>query len=244
MNRTLVLLSPGTAPPTALRLAPWSETSQGGPVDYHLHTTHTDGTASVGAMAAAAAQAGVGEVLFSEHVRHTSTYFPDFAAEVQALDVPGLTARVGAEAKILNFEGQLDCSAEVAALCAALIGSVHSAPGAGGLRWPRMEAEAALELEFQAALSIVRKSPAHILGHPLGMVIRHFKVKPVEHLYRLAVACREAGKAFELNSRYCPDPAAWLNVAQSAGCNVSFGSDAHTTTAVGAAWPMFVTGGG
>jgi histidinol phosphatase-like PHP family hydrolase len=222
-----------------LRLLPYGESRTATPVDYHAHTTHTDGTASVQAMATAAAQAGLAELLFSEHVRHTSDYYPEFAAEVLALSVPGLIAWLGAEAKILDFEGRLDCPAAVADQCEAVIGSVHSAPGAGGVRWPQLEAGAALELEFRAAEAIIRRSQAHILGHPLGMVIRHFKLQPLDHLYRLAVACREMGKAFELNSRYCPDPAAWISIVTEAGCPVSFGSDAHVTEDVGKAWQVF-----
>ena len=118
--------------------------------------------------------------------------------------------------------------------------SVHSPPANGKAQnWPELDCETALDLEFQLALAIITSSRANILGHPMGMVIKHFNLKPLEHLYKLARACREAGKAFELNSRYCPNPDDWVSIVQQAECKVSFGSDAHSTSEVGSSWHVF-----
>ncbi len=242
-------LTAGAPLPTPLRLLPWTDTDPAIPVDYHLHTSHTDGTASVQEMAHAAASAGVREILFSEHIRHTSTYYPAFAAEVRALtsgeqlgNAENLRCYLGMETKILDLQGTLDCPPSAIEQCDAIIGSVHSPPDENGQpgSWSRMDATIALEREFELALSIVTHSRAHILGHPLGIVITRFGLKPLDHLYQLACACRDSGKAFELNARYCPDPSIWIDIVQRAGCKVSFGSDAHTTTAVGTSWNLFM----
>ena len=66
-------LSSGQPASTPLHLVPLADVRTADPVDYHMHTTYTDGTASVHEMAEAALSRGIGEVLFSEHVRHTST---------------------------------------------------------------------------------------------------------------------------------------------------------------------------
>jgi putative hydrolase len=212
-------------------------------VDYHLHTTYTDGGATVQQMAEAAVSRGITEVLFSEHVRHTSTYFASFAGEVQALQYPGLNAYVGVETKICDLDGNLDCSSQIASACDAIIGSVHSPPlkNNGEVQgWSQFDAETAVELEFHLALAIVAKSQAHILGHPMGMVITRLGLRPLDCIYKLACACRDSDKAFELNVRYCPAPEDWVKVVRHAGCKVSFGSDAHKTTDVGAAWHLFM----
>jgi putative hydrolase len=208
-------------------------------IDYHMHTTHTDGTATCQEMAQAAASRGVTEILLSEHVRHTSTYFAEFSREVRTLNVEGVVAWVGAEAKILDETGELDCTPEIAALCDALIGSVHSPPPSAGGTWSSLSETEAVDLEFRLALAIVARSRAHILGHPMGMVIRKFQTRPYEQLQALAEACREYGKAFELNGRYCASAAEWVAIASKAGCAVSIGSDAHTAAQVGSAWQIF-----
>ena len=165
-------LSPGTPGPVRIRLLPWSQYGRSVAVDYHMHTAHTDGTASAQEMADAATSMGIDEILFSEHVRHTSTYYPAFVEEIRALRrPPGLSIRVGVETKVLDTEGHLDCSPQTASLCDVIVGAVHSPPpdSSGAARsWSQLDAESALALEFQLALAIITQSQAQVPGAPHG----------------------------------------------------------------------------
>lgn len=239
----LASLEPGTPSRSPLRHAKYAQIDRNYPIDYHNHTTWTDGTASSQEMADATAAAGIREILFSEHIRSDSTYFPDFAAEIRALSVPNLKVFVGVEAKILGTDGTLDAPRGIENLTDAIIGSVHSPPNADGTSgsWQSFTAAEALALELDLALAIVRKSRAHIIGHPLGMCITKFRLTPNEELLSIARACAEHDKAFELNPRYCIEPAVMADIATSAGCKVNIGSDAHFTNAVGTSWKKFVT---
>ncbi len=239
-------LAPGAPSPVQLKLLTWAAIDSAVAADYHIHTAYTDGTANVQQMAEAAVEKGIVEVLFSEHVRHTSRYLTAFVSEVRALRCRSLNAYVGVETKILDLSGCLDCTPQIAHMCDAVIGSVHTPPPdeCGQVRnWFQHDAKSALETEFQLALAIVERSQAHILGHPMGMVIANFNLRPLEHLYELACACRDFDKAFELNSRYCSSPQEWVEVVRQASCRVSFGSDAHATAEVGKAWHMFMQRG-
>ncbi|MEE3258762.1 MAG: PHP domain-containing protein [Candidatus Latescibacterota bacterium] len=245
MVDALAPLGPGAPAPTALKLATLERVDKVNVLDYHLHTDYTDGMASVDAMARAAAERGVAEMLYSEHVRHTSTYFPGFAQRVRALSVPGLIAFVGVEAKVLDVEGHLDVSPQTAELCDAIVGSVHSPPpGSGPPGWSYRDPREALQLELELALAIVTRSRAHILGHPLGMVVAKYGLNPLDELAIIAEACRDYGKAFELNPRYCQASVDWYRIAAEAGCMVNFGSDAHRTDDVASAWTVFAAEGG
>jgi len=215
-------------------------------VDYHMHTEHTDGTATIRQMAEAATGNGIDEILFSEHVRHSSTYYPLFVDEVRSLPDLNLTIRVGIETKVLDLEGRLDCSPQIASLCDGIVASVHRPPedvNGADPSWSKIEPEAALELEFKMAMAIVTKSRAHILGHPMGMVVTRFNLRPLEQLYELAEACCAYDKAFELNTRYCANSQDWIDIVRRAGCKVSFGSDAHKVSDVGSAWQIFMRQG-
>jgi putative hydrolase len=234
-------LPPGLPLPSSLHLVSLGDHCRARKkIDYHMHTSHTDGTTSAQEMAQAAVSKGLNEILFSEHVRHTSTYFPKFASEIRSLRFTNLSARLGAETKVLDEKGTLDCSPGIEEQCDALVGSVHSSPPAVGGTWTKFTIEEAVELEFRLALAIVTKSRAHILGHPMGIVISRFQVQPIEKLVSLANACRDHGKAFELNARYCPAPSRWLELVKEAGCKVSFGSDAHRPDDVGRSWELFM----
>ena len=77
-------------------------------VDFHLHTTWTDGTNSLEEMHDRSLQCGLSKVLFSEHVRKTSgDWFPEFARQTRALPTAGCRALVGAETKAVDFAGTL-----------------------------------------------------------------------------------------------------------------------------------------
>lgn len=237
------LLSPGEATPTKLALHPWATYPWGESVDYHMHTSYTDGEDTIKEMADKAEDYELKQVLFSEHVRHTSTYYPAFLDELRSLAPENLVLLTGVETKILDVKGTLDCSPEISIMCDGIVGSVHNPP-AGSLGsdtgWTGMDPEAAEELEFQLAMAIATKSRAHVLGHPMGMVVTKFNRLPYDRLEELAKACAAHDKAFELNARYCGDPANWTEIVKRAGCKVSFGSDAHNSRDVGSAWRMFV----
>lgn len=240
-------LTPGRPSTTRLEFNTWEETDYSTSSDYHIHTTYTDGTASVVEMAEAAVSNGVSKILFSEHVRHTSKYFQSFMSEVRKLQYSGLETYLGVETKILDTEGSLDCSPQIASKCDAIIGSVHSLPrnkNGDVVSWSQLELESALEAEFQLALAVVKRSRAHILGHPMGMVIKNFKLQPTEYLYKLACACRDSNKAFELNSHYCLNSHTWIDIVKGVNCKVSFGSDAHATSGVGSSWRTFLNNRG
>ncbi len=237
-------LGSGTPSPSPLKHVQFGKLDRTYPVDYHNHTKWTDGTASADEMAQAASKAGIREFLFSEHVRSTSTYFPEFAKTIRALAVDGLTIYLGVEAKVLDMRGTLDAPADIESLCDAIIGSVHSPPNDDGTSgsWKEYTPSQALEKELQLALSIVTHSRAHIIGHPLGMVITKFGLQPREELLAIARACALSGKAFELNPRYSLDPNTMIEIVTEAGCKVNIGSDAHFTDAVGSSWKKFVLG--
>lgn len=215
-------------------------------VDYHVHTNYTDGKSSVADLAEMARLLGVREILFSEHVRKTSTYFVKYANEINNTKVPGVKLLVGAETKILDFEGNLDCSQKVIDLASAVVGSVHRPPKSvidgfrGPADWVSLDERIALDIETRLALAIVIKSKATIIGHPLGMVVRHFDLRPEKQLLQIAYACKEHNKAFELNPIYCKDKDMWVDVVRKAKCKISLGSNAHSADKVGCAWNYFI----
>ena len=102
-------------------------------VDFHMHTTWTDGHDNAVAMHEAAIKCGLKSILFSEHARRTSEgWFFDFAAEIRNLQSDQCRALVGVEAKILNFDGALDTTDSIAGTCDLVMASVHRFPDEQG----------------------------------------------------------------------------------------------------------------
>lgn len=208
------------------------------PVDFHMHTNWTDGENSVVEMYAAAIEAGLTDILFSEHVRHTSgDWFQKFAAEVRALPNDICRAHVGVETKIADFDGSLDLSDETRGACDLVMASVHRFPGETAIvkgQPPSMPPKEVFDIEFRLSRAAIRAGDLDILGHPFGMSIRRFNIVPPTDLVEaLMDECAAHEVAFEVNVRYHPDPWQLIRLCREHRAPVSLGSNAHRRDEVG-----------
>lgn len=206
-------------------------------VDFHLHTTWTDGTNSLEEMHDRSLQCGLSKVLFSEHVRKTSgDWFPEFARQTRALPTAGCRALVGAETKAVDFAGTLDCTAAIIAEADLIMASVHRFPGERGTvrGFGDVDPAEAEDLEFRLASAILQNPDVDILGHPFGMCYRRFHVRPSPARMRTLIElAARTGVAVEINAHYHPDPWLLIGWCREAGATVSLGSNAHSIDEVG-----------
>lgn len=214
------------------------ERSQVPAADFHMHTTWTDGEATVAAMHSRAVEVGLEVVLFSEHARRSSgEWFEEFASEVRALPSESCLALVGVESKIDDFDGTLDAREGILELCDLVMASVHRFPGevvfevgdAAGY-----SKQQAIDLEFRLARAALNNPRVDILGHPFGMCYRRFGFAPPEDKMReLIEEAAGTGVAVEVNCHYHPDPWRLIDWCEAAGAPISLGSNAHSLETVG-----------
>ena len=207
-------------------------------VDFHVHTSWTDGTDSTERMHERAVDLGIEAILFSEHARKTSgDWFPQFAAEVRRLPDDCCKPLIGAEVRVEDFDGRLNISDEVREACDLVMASVHRFPGETVIaKGPASgySREQAIELEFRLAMAALGRGEAEILGHPFGMCYRRFGIEPPPELMRQLIReSARTGVAFEINAHYHPDPWTLIEWCQSDGALMSLGSNAHTASELG-----------
>lgn len=191
----------------------------------HNHTTDSDGTASVEAMARAAAELGWKFVGIADHspaAHYANGLSADrLAAQWRVID--GLNARggprlvKGIEADILP-DGRLDLPAGCEVGLEYVVASVHSSF--------RMAAEA----QTERILSAVRHPACRVLGHPTGRLLLARPGYELD-LERVLEACAEGGVAVEINAspyRLDLDPA-WARRAIELGVLLAVSPDAHST---------------
>jgi len=206
--------------------------------DFHMHTTWTDGQASVAAMHSRAIECGLEWVLFSEHARRTSgEWFDEFAQEVRALPTDSCRALVGVECKVDDFDGTLDAREGILSTCDLVMASVHRFPGevtflkGDAAGYSKKEA---IDLEFRLAMAALANPLVDILGHPLGMCCRRFGHEAPEDAMRALIAeAANTGVAFEINCHYHADPWQLIDWCHSAGAPIALGSNAHSVSEVG-----------
>ncbi len=214
--------------------------------DLHTHSSWTDGADSPALMAAAAAAAGLTEWGLSDHVRADSDWLPDYAREVRALRVDGVTVRCGVEAKMLTAAGGLDLPTALPALDYLLVAD-HQFPGTDGPVHPRVVREQLERGEWSAPDVIeilVRATIAALAGSPLPPIVAHlFSLLPKcgltedavseQQLAALSAGCLAADAAVEINEKWqCPSQRVLTGLVD-AGVRLVAGSDAHARADVG-----------
>ena len=192
--------------------------------DLHMHTTETDGRATLEEMAAAAREMGYEYIAITDHSKALAmangldeARAVAFARRVRELNRNGLGIRIfsGLECDILR-DGALDLADDALAELDLVIGSVHS----------HMNLEAA---EMTDRLLRALECPhLRILGHPTGRLLLQRDSYPFDFDRVVAEAVRR-GVCFEINAS--PErldlSGAMIRSAHSKGAKFTISTDAH-----------------
>ena len=192
--------------------------------DLHMHTTESDGRATLEEMAAAGLRLGYEYIAVTDHSKALAMAnglderrVMAFARQVRVVNQQGLGIRVlsGIECDIRK-DGSMDLANDALAELDLVIGSVHG--------YMNLEA-AAMTDRLLAALECPYLK---VLGHPTGRVLLHREGFPFD-FERVAREAARRGVAFEINAspeRLDLDAAA-LGAAHAQGVRFVVSTDAH-----------------
>jgi putative hydrolase len=223
----LVHLEEESAVPLTDAGAPYRAALRG---DCHLHSTWSDGGASIEAMAATAIDLGHEYMVLTDHSgRLTVAHgLDEERLAKQWLEIERINAEIaaaghdfrilrGMEVDILE-DGSLDLGDAMLAELDVVVASVHSKL--------RMDAKQMTERMVMA----VANPHVDILGHCTGRKVGKRPESQFDPDYVFA-ACVQFGTAVEINCRpeRLDPPRALLDLAIEHGCHFSIDSDAHAT---------------
>ncbi len=192
--------------------------------DIHMHTTETDGKATLREMAAAAATLGYEYIAITDHSKALAMAngldeerVVAFARQVRDLNREGLPLRVfsGLECDILR-DGRMDISEDALAELDLVIGSVHS--------YFNLESS-----EMTDRLMGAMECPSlRILGHVTGRLLLQRESYPFD-FERVASLAAAKNVWFEINAS--PErldlPSHLIRSAKRKGCKFTIATDAH-----------------
>jgi DNA polymerase (family 10) len=192
--------------------------------DLHMHTTQTDGRASLREMADTAAALGYEYVAITDHSKALAMAngldekrVVAFAEEVRELNRDGLPLRIfsGLECDILR-DGSMDIAEDALAELDVVIGSVHS--------YMNLEPQEMTERLLRALDS----ASLRILGHLTGRILLHRESYAFD-FDRVAAKAAERGVFLEINAS--PErldlPSHLVRTAKRKGCKFTISTDAH-----------------
>jgi len=193
--------------------------------DLHLHSTHSDGSASIADMAAACRKLGYDYMCVTDHSQSlkvagglTPQDLRKQRKEIDALNrkLRGFLVLAGCEVDILA-DGSLDLPDATLAGLDLVVASIHS-----GMQ----QSEQRLTRRIVAAM---RHPHVHAIGHPTGRIMGQREPYPLDfdHIVR---AARATGTALEINAYYerLDLNDVHVKAAREAGVKLLLGSDAHS----------------
>lgn len=194
--------------------------------DLHMHTTATDGSATIGEMADAARALGLEYIAITDHSKRVSmamgldeSRLLDQWAEIDAYNkaqTDGFRILKGIECDILE-SGGMDLSDEVLEQADWVIGSVHY-----GQKQPRDQIT-------QRIVGALQNPNVDIIAHPTGRLLGSRPPYEVD-LTKVIETAAENGKALELNAspRRLDLSESNLMQAAKAGIPIAINTDAHS----------------
>jgi len=205
--------------------------------DLHMHTTETDGRASLEEMAEAARALGYEYIAITDHSKALAMAngldekrAVEFAQRVRKLNQDGLPIRIfsGLECDILR-DGKMDLAEDALAELDIVVGSVHSF----------LNLEAA---EMTDRMMRALESPnLRIVGHPTGRLLLHRESSPFD-FERVASEAARRNVYLEINAS--PERldlgSAMVRTAKSLGAKFAISTDAHQPRHLGANMPYGV----
>jgi DNA polymerase (family 10) len=193
--------------------------------DLQMHTTWSDGDASIGEMADAAAARGYEYIAITDHTKglkiaggineeQLQHQAEEIAQVNELVGQHGMTVLRSAEVN-LNPRGEGDMEARSLRKLDVVLGCFHSSLRTKDDQTPRY-------------LAALRNPEIHILGHPRGRVY-NYRLGLFADWPQVFGVAAEMDKAVEIDGY--PDRqdlnADLLKLAQEAGCRISFGTDSH-----------------
>ncbi len=199
-------------------------------VDFHLHSTWTDGKNSVPEIIEHAKSNGLNSLAITDHIRKTSTYFDEYKKEIDFLNNNSdINIYKGFEAKVNDFEGNIDVKNKVVEEADIAIVSVHRFPiGRKLYNASEFKSSVAQEIELELSIAALNKRGFNVLGHPGGMSLAFFNEFSADFFEEIIMACAKNEIAFDLNGRYHSNQIDILHpLLKKYNPHVSIGTDAH-----------------
>jgi len=194
--------------------------------DLHVHTTASDGTATIREMAEAAKALGYEYLAITDHSKSSAIAnglsiqrMEQHIEEIRAAGkkLKGFTLLVGCEVDILA-DGSLDYPDAILKECDLVVASVHSGMQ-GGKSSPTRRTLAAMESPY-----------VNVIGHPTGRLLGQRRPMDID-MAAVVKAAAETGTALEVNASWQRLDLKDVHTRQAidAGAMLAICTDAHST---------------
>ncbi|MBF0612514.1 MAG: PHP domain-containing protein [Magnetococcales bacterium] len=210
--------------------------------EYHLHSNHSDGSATMTALVETALAKGIARLIFTEHTEPDlvgkGDWFRRYADEfytVRDKFDQQIELILGLEAPALDMEGTLLLTPEMEQEAQFILAAVHAYPGLGW-NFRELSPTTAIEIEHKTLLGLFKNPRIDAIAHPGGVCSSYVAPFPMDLFEEIAALAHEKQVAIELNPAYQSPLLPYWQACHRQQTLISPGSNAHHPHQIGRAW--------
>lgn len=202
--------------------------------DFHIHTSYTDGKASVHQVFEKAMEAGLEVIIFTEHTEPWRSkipqWFQSYNYEIEKereKHREKIKAFIGVEASAVSFDGKIELTAEMEQKAEFILGAAHRYPGLGSKKVTELSKNEAIDLEFRTLMGLASSAHINAIAH-IGATCTKYSTPFPSQLAREII--REAVKnkiAVEINPVYHKPLIHFIEMCAEENAMITPGSNAH-----------------
>lgn len=206
-------------------------------VDYHIHSSFSDGLDSPEEIVLAAINLGYVAICITDHIRREECEWIDtFIEELRRLRNKfqnEIKIYYALESKVIDSEGDIDILPVWSDRVDFVYAAFHQIPDSKGVmsseeikRFP----EKAIALWRNAMLKVLENPIVDIIAHP-GALLKEYQIHiPHDDMKIIASKAGLCNKIFEINAKHMVPDNDFLKILDSFGVKFSYGSDSHSVS--------------
>ncbi|MBF0152478.1 MAG: PHP domain-containing protein [Magnetococcales bacterium] len=207
--------------------------------EYHVHSTHSDGSAPASEVIRHAVAMGIERLILTEHTEDdlvgSGDWFSRYVDDVRRLQeqwAGKIDIRLGLEVPVMDFAGSLDLTEAMLHEADFILGAVHAFPEKDWRSGYRNATEA-IDIEFRASIGLLDNPLVDAIAHPGGVCNRYISSFPMDLFEAIVIRATERKIAVELNPAYHEPMQPYLDICRRHEALISPGSNAHDPSQIG-----------
>lgn len=203
--------------------------------DYHIHADYADAKMKIEEIIPKAKERGLVQIAITEHIWKDAGWIDEYIKRIEFFNTEGPYVLIGAEARIINNEGDINIRPSVLDKFDLIIGVLHRYNSIiQNATIDTLPVAEAVKAEERALINMIRKKNVHVVGH-IGRALELFAPHvpfPEASLYNIIVEAKKADIAVEINARSNNALNVFTHCVRL-DCPMTFGSDSHELDTIG-----------
>ncbi|MBL7996098.1 PHP domain-containing protein [bacterium] len=202
--------------------------------DFHIHTNHTDGKASVLQVFEKAIEAELEVIIFTEHTEpwrsKSPHWFQSYVDEIVNLREKyrnKIKVFIGLEANAVSFDGQVELTDQMVERAEFVLGAAHRYPGLDTRKIAELSKNEAIDLEYKTLMGLAASTNIHAIAHIGATCSKYCTPFPTQLTREIVKEATKNNIAVEINPVYHKPLIHFLEMCAEENAMTTPGSNAH-----------------